>query len=320
MKVLVAVLAAGMAIVAASQAVADERRVLVIASGEVTGYYYPVAGAFCRVINKDRPGGYTCVVMPTSGSSANVAALRSGMADLAILQSHAALLAADGGDGFKDGPFPDLRALMSLHGESTIVLTRPGSGIEQLADIKDKRVNLGRAGSFQRAMADTVLESSDLSEGNLSAVVELDLGEEGQELCQGNIDVAFFTGVHPMPEVANAIEQCGALPVPIKSRGIDAMAKRTAWLSASTIKGDTYDGVRDEQATLALRAILVGTTRLPAEDVYEIMKAIEANFTTFVRLHPALQGVTKAGSAHDGIAIPLHDGAQKLYGEAGLGK
>ena len=35
----------------AARPAAAERHTLVIGSGEVTGYYFPTAGALCRVIN-----------------------------------------------------------------------------------------------------------------------------------------------------------------------------------------------------------------------------------------------------------------------------
>jgi uncharacterized protein len=298
---------------------AAERRTLVIAAGEVTGYYYPVAGAICRVVNKERPKGLTCAVMPSSGSAANIAALRTGDADLAILQSRAAQLAVAGEEGFKDsGPLADLRGLMSLHGEVAAVLARPGSGIEQLADLKGKRVNLGRPGSFQRAMADTVLDAAGLSQGDMATVVELDLAEQGGELCQGNIDAAIFTGVHPMPEIQAAIEECGATLVPIKGKALDAFFKRAPYLSRLSVKSGSYDGQKNDIPGLGMKAVLAATGRLSAEDAYEVVKAVYANFGAFTRLHPVLKGIGKGEAAKDGIPLRLHDGADKFFGEANL--
>ena len=308
------------AVTAGWEARAGERRDLVIASGEADGYYFPAAGALCRVLNKDRPHGYTCVVEPSSGSAANLAALRSGEADLAVIQSRAAILAFQGGEGFKDGPQPDLRALMSLHAEATLALVRPDAGIDQPAALKGKRVNLGKPGSFQRLMADAVLAAAGLSEGDLAAAVELDLGEQAQELCDGNIDAAFFSGVHPMAEAAAAIEQCGAQPLAMLGRGTEAVLKQSPWLSRTVIKGDSYDGIGDSQTTLGMRALLVTTTRLSADEAYDLVKALHANFSALARLHPVFKGLTKAESAREGLSIPLHDGVRKLYGESGLGK
>ncbi len=302
-----------------SMAAAGERKTLVVGAGEVTGFYYPAAGALCRVVNKERPGGVTCAVSPSSGSAANVEALRAGDTDFAILQSRAAEQAFAGGEGFKDpGAFAELRAVMSLHGEAVVVLAREGAGITTLADIKGKRVNLGRPGSFQRAMADLVLDAAGINEGELAPVVELDLAEQTPELCEGNIDVAFYSGVHPMPEVASAVEDCNATVLPVKAKSVDAFVAKTPWVSRAAIKPGTYAGVAGEVPSLAVRAVLATTTRADAETVQGVLRSVHANFPAFTRLHPVLLGLGKADSARDGIAIPLHDGAQRFYADTGL--
>lgn len=320
-KVKIAAAALGCSLILAAVPAHAERHTLVIGSGEVTGFYFPSAGALCRVLNKEHPRGASCAVSPSSGSAANVAALKAGETDYAILQSRAAVQAANGSDAFSDGAgLPELRAVMSLHGEAVAVLARQGAGIESPADLKGKRVNLGRPGSFQRAMAEMVLEAAGLSEGDLAPAVEMDLAEEAAALCEGNIDAAFFSGIHPMPEAAAAVDECNATLVPIKGKNLEHWLKRNPWMSKGVVRKGSYDGVNDDVATLQLKAVLVTTTHTPAEDVYDLLKSVHGNFTAFTRLHPVLKGLGKAETAKDGIAIKLHDGAEKFYGEAGLNK
>ena len=312
---------AGLTLVLGVSAAAAERQTLVIGSGEVTGYYFPTAGAICRVVNKEHPKGASCAVAPSSGSAANVAALRSGEVDYALLQSRAAVLAAAGGDSFKEaGAMPELRAVMSLHGEAVAVLGRQGAEINSLADLKGKRVNLGRPGSFQRTMAEMVLEAAGMSEGDLAAAVELDLAEEADALCEGNIDAGFFTGIHPMPEAAQAIDDCNSTMVPIKAKPLDAYMKRNGWMSRAIIRKGTYEGPKEDVPSLQVKAVLATTTRVPVDDVYELVKALNANFPAFTRLHPVMKNVVKAETAKDGIAIKLHEGAEKFYTETGMNK
>lgn len=308
-RILIPAVLAGL--VLAQAAGAAERRTLVIAGGEVTGYYFPVAGALCRVINKDHPLGLGCAVMPSSGSAANVAALKSGDADLALVQSRAAQMAVIGTEGFKEaGPMAELRAVMALHGEVSVVVARPGSGIEQLGDLKGKRVNLGKPGSFQRTMAETVIDASGLSQGDLSVLVELDLAEQAAELCQGNIDAAVFTGIHPMPEVQVAVEECGASLVQIRSKSMDSFFKKVPWVARFAIKNGTYDGQKEDVAAIGLKTLLVAG-KLSAEEVAAVARTVWANFGAFTRLHPALRGLTKAEASHDGIPIRMHEGVEK---------
>ena len=296
---------------------ADRPTPLVISSGEVAGFYYPAAGALCRVLNKDKVDGRMCLVRPSIGSSANVSAVGNGEADLGLVQSRAAMLAAGSGEGYQGTPVPGLRAVLSLYGEAVLIMVRPEAQINQLSDLKGKRVNMGKVGSFQRSMADSVLSIAKLSEGDFSQVVELDLESQAQALCEGNIDAAFFSGVHPMTEVMSAIDQCGAVPLSIPDATIAVGETKMPWLSRQVIGGNTYDGIKDDVSTLAVRTLLVTSDRTPSELVYEIVKSIHGNFAAFTRQHPVLNGLDKVETAKAGVAIPLHDGARRYFTEMG---
>lgn len=302
----------------ATPAEAEGGKVALIASGEVTGYYYPAAGALCRVVNKES-GGVNCAAVPSSGSAANLASLRSGAVELGVVQAQAAQMAAAGTGPFKDaGPFTELRTVLSLPGESVLLLARQGSGVQSMADLKGKRVNLGRPGSFQRAMAEATLEAAGLSEGDLAIAVELELSEQTPELCEGNIDAAFYSGYQPMAEAAMAMDECDALPVQIKAKTVEAYLKQHAWLTRANIRKDAYPGMRDDVVSVQVRALLVTTTRSSNAQVQDWLKAIHSNFSALTHLHPVLRGLGRAESAKDGITVKLHDGADIFYGETGL--
>lgn len=302
----------------ATPAAAETGKPALISSGEVTGYYYPAAGALCRVINKEN-GGIHCAAVPSSGSAANLAALRSGAVDLGVVQAQAAQMAAEGTGPFKEaGAFADLRAILSLPGETVMLLARQGAGIESMADLKGKRVNLGRPGSFQRAMAEATLEAAGLSEGDLAIAVELELSEQTPELCEGNIDAAFYSGYQPMAEATMAMDECDAQPVQIKAKTLESYLKHHSWLTRGTIRKDVYPGMRDDVISLQVRALLVTTTRSSNAQVQGWLKAIHGNFSALTHLHPVLRGMGKADSAKDGMTVKLHDGAEAFYTEAGL--
>ncbi len=65
----------------AAEAEQDKRlSPIVIGTGGVTGNYFPVGGAICRLFNDRKvpePSG-RCVVLPSTGSIANLNALRAG--------------------------------------------------------------------------------------------------------------------------------------------------------------------------------------------------------------------------------------------------
>ncbi|MDR3438778.1 TAXI family TRAP transporter solute-binding subunit [Telmatospirillum sp.] len=302
-----------------SPAWAAEGHLLALESGEVSGMYFPEAGAVCRMVNKDREHhGVRCLVEPTGGSVANLAALRKGDGQLAIVQSRVLAQAVQGVGAFAREPFPDLRTLMSLHGETMVVLVNPAAKIKSAADLKGKRVTLGHAGSFQRLMADGLLEAEGIATTDLAAALEMDSAKVGEALCRNEIDAAVFTGLHPMADVQEAIDDCGAGVLSLKDSRIDAFLKANPAYSRQILPDDTYTGVHEKTATFGVNAILVTTSSLPEEDGYAVVRAVFDGLPAFKAMHPLLGELEKKQMARDTLVAPLHEGALRYYKENGL--
>ena len=71
---------------------AAQQKFMTIGTGGVTGVYYAVGGAVCRLVNKDRKThGLRCSVESTGGSVFNVNTIKSGELDLGFERLDAAL-------------------------------------------------------------------------------------------------------------------------------------------------------------------------------------------------------------------------------------
>ncbi|HSR72968.1 MAG TPA: TAXI family TRAP transporter solute-binding subunit, partial [Kiloniellales bacterium] len=130
---------------------APPERPVVIGTAPVAGVYYPAGGALCSRLSAERTRhGLRCLVETTGGSPDNLARLREGSIDFALIQSDWQFLAVRNGLEAQGSPFKDLRAVFSLHALPVTLVAAPGSGIESLADLEGRRVNLGPPGSGVR--------------------------------------------------------------------------------------------------------------------------------------------------------------------------
>lgn len=321
MRIISSLIAVAIAWSCCPLAAAAEGRTLTVESGDVGGFYYPEAGALCRLVNRDRSRhGLRCVVEPTQGSLTNLAALRSGEGQLAIVQSRILAQAVDGGGATVRQPDPDLRILMSLHGETLVVLVSPSAKIRTLADVKGKRMDIGHPGSFQRLMADSLLAAEGLSSGDLGQALEMDVRDAAEALCKNEIDVAVFTGLHPIGEVQDAIDECGATLLSLKSSAVDSYLKANPSFIRQTIPADTYAGVHDKVASFGVASLLVTTTKLSSDDGYEVVKAIFEGLPFLKAMHPLFGGLDRKQMAREAMVAPLHEGALRYYKENGLQK
>jgi TRAP transporter TAXI family solute receptor len=67
---------------------AQQQKFVTIGTGGVTGVYYAVGGAVCRLLNKDRKQhGIRCSVESTGGSAFNINTIKAGELDFGLAQS-----------------------------------------------------------------------------------------------------------------------------------------------------------------------------------------------------------------------------------------
>jgi uncharacterized protein len=306
-------LAAGLA---GTPAVAQQK-FITIGTGGVTGVYYAVGGSICRLVNKDRAKtNLRCSVESTGGSGYNVNTIKAGELDFGMAQSDVQYQSYKGTGSFKEA-FPDMRAVFSVHPEPFTLVARKEANINGFTDLKGKRVNVGNPGSGTRSAMDELLVAENMKISDFSLASELKADEHGPALCDNKID-AFFYGVgHPSANIQDPTTACGAKLVPITGPGVDALVKKYPYYAYATIPGGMYSGNPQPTKTYGVLATLVTSSKVPADVVYIVTKAVFDNFDEFKKLHPAFAHLDPKAMVADGLSAPLHEGAARYYREKG---
>jgi uncharacterized protein len=295
-----------------------QQKFVTIGTGGVTGVYYAVGGAVCRLLNKDRKAhGIRCSVESTGGSAFNVNTIKAGELDFGMAQSDVQFQAAKGQGPFKDNAFADLRAVYSVHPEPFTVLSRKESNITKFEDLKGKRFNVGNPGSGTRASLEQFIAAMGWKLSDFSLAAELKADEHGAALCDNKID-AFFYGVgHPSANIQDPTTTCGAKLVPITGAVVDKLVADNPYFAKASIPGGMYANNPNPTQTYGVLATLVTSAKVPDETVYQLVKATFDNFDEFKKLHPAFANLDPAKMVSDGNSAPLHPGAAKYYKEKG---
>jgi TRAP transporter TAXI family solute receptor len=314
-----AVLAAALGLALSAQTSFAQQRFITIGTGGVTGVYYAVGGAICRLMNKDRQKtGIRCSVESTGGSVFNVNAIRSGELDLGMSQSDVEYNALKGEAQFKGKAFTDLRAVFSVHPEPFTVLARKEAGVTKFEDFKGKRFNVGNPGSGTRASMEQMLAAMGWKLSDFSLASELKADEQGPALCDNKID-GFYYGVgHPSAAIQDPTTTCGAKLISLTGPAIDSLLKKYPYYSVATIPGGMYANNPNPTTTYGVRALLVTSAKQPDDVVYNLVKAVFENFDEFKKLHPAFAHLDPKEMVKAGITAPLHPGAVKYFKEKGL--
>src|ERR1043165_280533 len=186
-----------------------QQKFVTVGTGGVTGVYYAVGGAVCRLMNKNRAQtGIRCSVESTGGSVFNVNAIKSGELEFGMAQSDIQYNAAKGEAQFKGAAVGDLRAVFSVHPEPFTVLARKEAGITKFEDFKGKRFNIGNPGSGTLASMEQLLDAMGWKKSDFSVAAELKADEQGTALCDNKID-GFYYGVgHPSAAIQDPTTAC----------------------------------------------------------------------------------------------------------------
>ncbi len=294
-----------------------QQKFITIGTGGVTGVYYAVGGAICRLVNKDRAKtNVRCSVESTGGSSYNVNTIKAGELDLGMAQSDVQSQAYQGVGAFKQ-PISELRSVFSVHPEPFTLVARKEAGVKGFADFKGKRLNIGNPGSGTQAAMMDLLAAMNMKTSDFALASELKADEHGAALCDNKID-GFFYGVgHPSANIQDPTTACGAQLVPIIGPAVDALVKKHSYFAHATIPGGLYSNNPQPTKTYGVLATMVTSTRVPADMVYLVTKAVFDNFDEFKKLHPAFAHLDPKNMVADGLTAPLHEGAARYYREKG---
>lgn len=302
----------------APEALAQQRRLVTIASGWVVGVYYPLAGAMSRIVYKVKDLNLRATVESSGASVANAQLIGTGDADFALLQNDIAFYAYSGTtlSAFQGKPIKNMGGIFAIYPELVHIVAAKASGIKSVRDFKGKKVVLGPQGSGTEANALQILEMHGLKEGDLGKAERIDAAAAADLLKDGRVDAAFFTTGMGSAVIVDTFISGKASLVPVAGTEAQALIKKYPFYTSVKVPSNTYKD-QAEVGTVAVMAMMVARSELPEDLVYRFTKAIFDDLKQFHESHSAAKNLTLE-TALNGMPIPLHPGASRLYKEKGV--
>lgn len=300
---------------------AQQKQLVTIASGWVTGAYYPMAGAMSRIVHT-KLTNIRATVESSGASAANARLVGQKDADFAILQNDVAYYAYNGLYDFKGKTVKNMAGVFSMHPEPTQIVIAKDAGIRSVKDLKGKRVNLGPLGSGTEINAVQILEAAGLKVEDLSRVERLGPTESADQLKDARIDAGFFTVGVGSAVIMDPFLGGKVTLLAVSDDIVAILRSKYPFYTKVAVPATAYRGLEKDVQTVSVRAILVARSDLSESLVYDFTKVIFENLegaTGFYAAHPAAKNITLA-SATDAMPIPLHPGAAKFFREKGVVK
>jgi TRAP transporter TAXI family solute receptor len=282
------------------------------AIGSSDSVFAAVGEALATAYNA-RPG-LEVTTQHSQNSQTSAEALEFGRVDLALEGARTSYLAYRRGTPAHPEPHRKLRALAVLFPTVVHVAARRELGIDDIRDLRGRRVYVGERGSPTEGASRTVL----LSHGVTFDDIQPSFDREGaiERLRDGSLDaVIFFFPIEQADGVAMMRGGDAAL-VPIDRRMLEAIRRRDPLLKPAAIPGGTYEGQAEAVPTVGTDVLLVTREDLSEDVVYTLTRTLFESLGELRRAHRSAEFIDPDRGA--GPPIPLHGGAARYYREREL--
>ncbi|GGK62897.1 C4-dicarboxylate ABC transporter substrate-binding protein [Amphritea balenae] len=212
----------------------------------------------------------------------------------------------------------ELRSLFNLFPEFITVFSRRDSGIVSLADLPNKRINIGLENSSQEVTFKLLMKARGWQLTDFSEVHRLSPAEQAKALCSNVIDATFYVVGHPSGAVKEALRDCDSQLIGLAQSDINSLMLGNYFYQPMNIDGGLYDQSGTDVLTAGVNATLISRADMPDEVAYALVKSLFGQFEQFRRMHPAFSRLTPDLLIKAPLAAPLHPGAERYFKEIGL--
>ena len=203
------------------------------------------------------------------------------------------------------------------------LVTKEGTGIKSIMDLKGKRVSTCAPNSGTEEQADYVLKAIGIDWNKDFKREKLGAGPSVAALKDGKIDAFFWSGAVPTSSIIDLSSTAGLKMVmlPIAGEIAEKIMKENPGVFHKTIfaKG-SYSALDKDVETIAITAVLQAMDTFPEDRLYQIVQAI---FDHKSELAAVWKGAAKmtpesaVGQVTPDALKLLHPGALKYFKEKG---
>lgn len=285
---------------------------LIFGTGGTSGSYYPIGGALKGVFEAD-PLVDNVQVVSTGASVQNINNIEDGTNQIAIVMSDVAYDAVHGNNQFKGRP-AKIDAIAGMYPNVVQIVALKNADIHSVADLKGKRVGVGKVGSGVEASAKKVLESAGLSYDDLARVSHTGYADSVTDMSNGNLDAAFFTSGVPNSSITGLMQNTEVNFVNVDGETAAKLLQKYPYYENYDIPAhkDNKYGLDDGVHTVAIRNLLI----VPASMQADVAKDLAQRFYDYLGSDKVSVAALKQFDRHQmnqDLVLPVHPGAREFY-------
>ncbi|MBG87375.1 MAG: hypothetical protein CMO80_10800 [Verrucomicrobiales bacterium] len=295
---------------------AGGRQFITVGTAPVGGVFFVVGGAISDVISANKgENNWTVSAEASRGSQENIRLISSGDQQLSMANSSISYFAARGEGGW-DKAYP-INAVMTMFPLIAQFVTKKGSGIKSLKDLKGKRVVVGPEGAGFEYFIRPILAAHGVTYDDFEPVFAGQQTSVGY-LGDGNVAASFLGGGIPTAAITSAASTMDIEFVPFDEKAKAELIEKYEFYQAATIKGGTYKGIDEDFHGMNVgSAHLICAAEADEELIYQLTKTIFENRADIAAKAKPGRAINEKNSVRN-TGVTFHPGAVRYYTEKGF--
>ncbi|MDP5218856.1 TAXI family TRAP transporter solute-binding subunit [Ruegeria sp. 2205SS24-7] len=279
-----------------------------IYSGSTVSTYFYVASGICEVLSANfAQHRIHCAALQSEGSQENIHLMNGGQAQSILVRGD-----AEAGYSEDASMIPRARFGTALINHAGVMVVARNSGIDSIADLRGKRINLGVEGSTTRQLWQNLLAANGLSSADLGEVRNATRDDNLRSLCSGEID-AFLSLIGLIsPALIETAARCGARVVSFEEDDQIAGVVEPFDPEAGT---DTAATQLEIPGAFDFEVSLLFHEELPAYVTCHLTRVLFGNPQILLAQHLALSIQDPAEMLAADHEMPLHPGVEQYLKE-----
>ncbi len=299
---------------------APEKQFVTIVTGSTGGTYYPVGTIFATLWSeKLGDQGVVASAQSSGGSVENLNMIKNGEAQLGIAVASLAHFAMTGTEGFEGNQIADIRLVTGLWPELSQIVVTKSSGVNTLADLKGRSINVGGAGSGTEYGTLKMLEVLTGMEPGDYRAEHLGYGEASSAMQNGQLDAMNAEAGIPTSAVSEIFAGKTAVKmIEFTEEDYQKLKAAAPQYGYFTVPAGLYTGLDTDTKVVGIKSALFTSTDVDEELIYNLTKEMYENYEDIKTSHMALETVTLENAVQGLPPVPLHPGAARYYQEKGI--
>lgn len=295
-----------------------QRRFISIGGGSTGGTFNTFSSGIGDYLGKEIRG-LNITVEGSAGSGENIRRIQRGDMEMGIAFAGDAYLAYNGEGTFEDGgPYDNIRAVGFLYSAVSQIVTLEQTGITSLADLEDKTVAVGGAGSGTQLSIERLLTTLGIYDSINPVLVA---GQNASAQLKDR-QVAAYHALYGVPN-STVTDTASTNNIVILNSYDDAEAagffETYPFYTRYVIPAETFRGQDEDVVTFRDAGLWLASAEMDDDLVYEMTKAMysEAGLEHMLKVTSVAKEMGLE-NALVGVQIPLHPGAARFWEEMGL--